>query len=476
MAGTRQSSYLPAQVPTPDAPSIKNTTAPPTAARETPDVRRAPSPPPSDDGLFTKSYYEGLAQRWGVTVAEFDYREDKPGLWLHDLDRAGIGHDGWSLSPWALAYYDRYPDELDDERTRNHYERGTGKPRVKTFVDIKEVTPLVRGNDGNFKPASSWQVLPDEPTADLGGPSHWYTRPPKPRSNWLETLSRTPNTTGPQRPQPPARPDRKVHRLQAPHDHQYQSVERPASNRSETKTELPGVDEGPAAPRGAGDDYFSLVAEDAWLMQVDENSAEGFEEGLVDVDGDDFEDHLGDVLEDDLEDEASDDLNIEPRDIFEDDDEHGAEDGVQDSAEGDVEDDIEDATQANPEGNPSHDLEDTSILSDMSAPDEDLALQMYREDLEKLHSHLIKHSRDSLWRSFSFDTREEYETALPLYNKGLPKLGNKEAEVVSLEEAMKARRDYNEYLREHMPKPADGDKEPEPSTVRRKPRRSTRNK
>jgi len=359
-----------------------------------------------------------------------------------------------------------------DERARNHYERGMGKPRVKPFVDIKEVTPLVRGNDGNFKPATKWQEVPDEPTVDLGGPSHWYTRTPKPRSNWLETLSRTPNTTGPQPPQPPARPDRKVYRLPTPHDHQYEPVGDPSSSSSEPGTGLPRVDEGSAVPTGVGDAYFSLAAEDAWPMEVDDDFAEGFEERLVDVDGDDF----GDDLQDDLEDKGSDDLHFEPQNVLEDDDEDGAEDGVQDNAEGDVEDSIEDAPQASAKDDPIHDLEDTSVLSDMSAPDEDLALQMYREDLQKLHSHLIKQSRDSLWRSISFDTREEYETALPLYNKGLPKLGNKEAEVVSLEDAMKARRDYDEYLREHMPKPADRKTEPEPSTVRRQPRRSTRNK
>jgi len=364
---------------------------------------------------------------------------------------------------------------MDDERTRNHYERGTGKPRVKTFVDIKEVTPLVRGNDGNFKPATKWQEVPDEPTLDLGGPSHWYTKAPKPRSNWLETLNQTPNTTGPQHPQPPARPDRKVYRLPTPHDHDYQSDEESSSSRSRPETGLPGVDEGSAAPTGVGDAYFSLAAEGTWPMEVDDDFAEGFEERLVDVDGDDFGYHLGDELED-VEDEDSDELHIEPQDIFEDDDEDGAEDGVQNSAEGGVEDSIGDAPQASLEGHPLDNIEDTSILSDMSAPDEDLALQMYREDLEKIRSHLIRESRDSLWRSFSFDIREEYETALPLYNKGLPKLGNKEAEVVSLEDAMKARRDYDEYLREHMPKPADKKKEPEPSTVRRQPRRSTRNK
>ncbi|KAI4708012.1 hypothetical protein J4E89_007130 [Alternaria sp. Ai002NY15] len=450
--------------------------ASPNVARESPDARRTPSPQPSEDGLFTKSYYDGLADRWGVTVAEFDYQEDRPRFWLRNLDRTGSDHDEEILSPWALAYYDKYPDEMVDERTRNHYERGMGKPRVKPFVDIKDVTPLVRDNDGNFKPATKWQEVPDEPTVDLGGPSHWYTRPPKPRSNWLEALNRTPNATGPQRPQPPARPDRKVHRLQAPHGHHYQSVEEPASNRSEPETELPGVDEGPAAPTGGGDAYFSLVAEDAWLMQVDHNSAEGVGERLVDVDGDALGYHLGDVLEDDLEDEASDDLRIESQNVSEDEGEIRAEGGIQDNAEGDIKDNVEDAPQASPKDDPIHGLDDTSILSDMSAPDEDLALLMYREDLEKLHSHLIKQSRDSLWRSFSFDTREEYETALPLYNKGLPKLGNKEAEVVSLEDAMKARRDYDEYLHEHMPKPADRKKEPEPSTVRRQPRRSTRNK
>ncbi|KAI4923945.1 hypothetical protein J4E85_008102 [Alternaria conjuncta] len=472
MEGTRRVSYHPTQGPTLDASSIKDTTASPNVARESPDARRTPSPQPSQDGLFTKSYYDGLADRWGVTVDEFDYQEDRPRFWLRNLDRTGPDHDEESLSPWALAYYDRYPGEMDDERTRNHYERGTGKPRVETFVDIKEVTPLVRGNDGNFKPAAKWQEVPDEPTADLGGPSYWYTRPPKPRSNWLEALSRTPNATGPQRPQPPARPDRKVHRLQAPPDDDYQSVEEPSTSRSGPGTGLPGVDEGFAAPTGAGGAYFSLAAEDAWPMEVDDDFAERFEERLVDVDGDDF----GDDLQDDLEDKGSDDLHFEPQNVLEDDDEDGAEDGVQDNAEGDVEDSIEDAPQASAKDDPIHDLEDTSVLSDMSAPDEDLALQMYREDLQKLHSHLIKQSRDNLWRSFSFDTREEYETALPLYNKGLPKLGNKEAEVVSLEDAMKARRDYDEYLREHMPKPADRKKEPEPSTVRRQPRRSTRNK
>jgi len=365
---------------------------------------------------------------------------------------------------------------MEDERTRNHYERGTGKPRVKPFVDIKEVTPLVRGSDGNFKPATNWQEVPDEPTVDLGGPSHWYTKAPKPRSNWLETLSRTPNTTGPQRPQPRARPDRKVHRLQAPHGHQYQPVDEPSSSSSELGTGLPGVDEGFAAPTGVGDAGFSLAAEGAWPIELDDYFAEGFEERLVDVDGDDFEYHLGDGLKDDLEDEGSEDFPIKPQDILEDDDEDGVADGVQDSAEGAAEDSIEDAPQANPKDDPIHGLDDTSMLSDMSAPDEDLALQMYREDLEKLRSHLIKESRDSLWRSFSFDTREEYETALPLYNKGLPKLGNKEAEVVSLEDAMKARRDYDEYLRKHVPKPADKTKEPSPSTVRRQPRRSTRNR
>ncbi|KAI4622038.1 hypothetical protein J4E80_004415 [Alternaria sp. BMP 0032] len=450
--------------------------ASPNIARESPDARRTPSPQPSEDGLFTKSYYEGLADRWGVTVAEFDYQEDRPRFWLRNLDRTGLDQDEEILSPWALAYYDKYPDEMDDERTRNHYERGTGKPRVKPFVDIKEVTPLGRGNDGNFKPAAQWQEVPDEPTLDLGGPSHWYTRPSKPRSNWLETLNRTPNTTGPQRPQPLARPDRKVHRLPTLHDHQYQPVGYPSSSISEPETGVPGVDEGFAAPTGAGDADFSLAAEDAWSMEVDDDVAEGFEERLEDVDGDDFGYPLGDELKDDVEDEDSDDLQIEPQAIFEDDDEDGAKDGVQNSVEGDVEDGIEDAPQASPEGHPLDSLEDTSILSDMSAPDEDLALQMYREDLENLRSHLIKQSRDSLWRSFSFDTREEYETALPLYYKGLPKLGNKEAEVMSLEDAMKARRDYDEYLRENMPKPADRKKEPEPSTVRRQPRRSTRNK
>ncbi|KAI4649898.1 uncharacterized protein J4E79_009744 [Alternaria viburni] len=475
MEGTRRLSYPQTQGPTLDAPSIKATVTSPAAARETPDDRRSPSPPPPDDGIFNKSYYEGLADRWGVTVAEFDYREDKPGVWLHDLDRAGIGHDGWSLSPWALAYYDKYPNEMDDERTRDQYERGTGKPRVKPFVDIKEVTPLVRGNDGNFKPATKWQEVPDEPTVDLGGPSNWYTRTPKPRSNWLETLSRTPNTTGPQPPQPPARPDRKVYRLPTPHDHQYEPVGDPSSSSSEPGTGLPRVDEGSAVPTGVGDAYFSLAAEGAWPMDVDDDFVEGFEERLVDVDGDDFEHHLGNELED-VEDKDRNDLHIEPQDVFEDDDEDGAEGGVQDNAEGDIEDNVEDAPQASPKDDPFHGLDDTSILSDMSAPDEDLALQMYREDLENIHSHLIKESRDSLWRSLSFDIREEYETALPLYNKGLPKLGNKEAEVVSLEDAMKARRDYDEYLRDHMPKPADQKKEPELSTVRRQPRRSARNK
>ncbi|KAI4630881.1 hypothetical protein J4E83_002405 [Alternaria metachromatica] len=467
MAGTRRSSYPPAQGSTLDAFFTEDTTASPEIARESPDARRTPSPQPSEDGIFTKSYYEGLAERWGVTVAEFNYQEDRPRFWLRNLDRTGLDHDE-RLSPWALAYYDKYPNEMNDERTRNHYERGTGKPRVKTFVDMKGVTPLVRDNDGNFKPATQWQEVPDEPTVDLGGPSHWYTRTPKPRSNWLETLNRTPNTTGPQRPQPPARPDRKVHRLPTLHDHQYQPVRYPPSSSSEPETGLPGVDEGSAAPKGAGDANFSPAAEDAWPMEVDDDFAEGFEERLVDVDGDDF----GDDLQDDLEDEGSDDLHIEPQNVLEDD----YEDGVQDNAEGDVEDSIEDAPQASAKDDPIHDLEDISVLSDMSAPDEDLALQMYREDLEKIHSHLIKETRDSLWRSLPFDTREEYETALPLYNKGLPKLGNKEAEVVSLEDAMKARRDYDEYLRENMPKPADRNKEPEPSTVRRQPRRSTRNK
>ncbi|KAI4693716.1 uncharacterized protein J4E84_002290 [Alternaria hordeiaustralica] len=438
----------------------------PDVARESPDARRTPSPQPSEDGLFTKSYYEGLAERWGVTVAEFNYREDRPRFWLRNLDRTGLDHDE-RLSPWALAYYDKYPDEMVDERTRNHYERGMGKPRVKEFMDIKGVTPVVKDNDGNFKPATQWQEVPDEPTVDLGGPSHWYTRPPKPRSNWLETLNRTPNTTGPQRPQPPARPDRKVHRLPTLHDHQYEPVGYPSSSSSEPETGLPGVDEGSAAPTGAGDANSSLAAEGAWPMEVDDNFAEGFEERLVDADGDDYGYQLGDELED-VQDEDSDDLHIEPQDVFEDDDEDGAEGGVGNS--------IEDAPQASPKGNSFDGLEDTSILSDMSAPDEDLALQMYREDLENIHSHLIKESRDNLWRSLSFDTREEYETALPLYNKRLPKLGNKEAEVVSLEDAMKARRDYGEYLREHMPKPADRKKEPEPPTVRRQPRRSTRNK
>lgn len=207
-------------------------------------------------------------------------------------------------------------------------------------------------------------------------------------------------------------------------------------------------------------------------MDVDDEVVEGLEERLVDADRDDFEYHLGDDLKDGLEDEASEDFLIESQNVCkddnEDDNENGAEDGVEDGIEG--------ALQASPEGDSIHDLEDTFVLSDMSAPEEGLTLQMYCEDLQKLRSHLIKEPRDSLWSSCSFDTREEYETELPFYNKGPPKLGNKEAEGLSLEDAMEARRDCDEYLREHMPKPGDKEKEPEPAAGRRQPRRSTRNK
>jgi hypothetical protein len=88
--------------------------------------------------------------------AEFDYQNDVPRIWLRDSERSSIDHDEWSLSPWALAYYDRYPEDMDDE-TLECYHRSIGKPRVDRFMDTKEVTSVVKGNDGSFKPATSWQ-------------------------------------------------------------------------------------------------------------------------------------------------------------------------------------------------------------------------------------------------------------------------------------------------------------------------------
>lgn len=117
-----------------------------------------------EDDLQNDEYYKGLVKRWGVKEEEFDCRNCQPRVWLHDMEQAQRDHDGWYLSPWALAYYDRYPEELEeDSKVRNCYERSMYKPRIERFMDTKEVTLAVIWGGRHFISVSlSSEVLEED--------------------------------------------------------------------------------------------------------------------------------------------------------------------------------------------------------------------------------------------------------------------------------------------------------------------------
>jgi hypothetical protein len=212
-------------------------------------------------------------------------------------------------------------------------------------------------------------------------------------------------------------PSHNVGGLQYQDSNQSQAIDEHASKRSDTGGEFHELDEGYAGHMGAEPSQLHAVTEGTRPLDPRDDLGLSFKHGFATVLEEDpaaaFEAFSGVSLENSF------------RAIFEDDD------------------------------------EEMYVESDISEPDEDLALQMYREDLEEIRSRLIKERRTILWRSFSPETRREYETDLPLYYAKLPRLDDEPAEQKSLENDMQRRKAYDGYLREHMPTPQDTKEEPE---------------
>jgi hypothetical protein len=332
-----------------------------------------------------------------------------------------------------------------DEVTRHYYERDRNQPRVERFMDTKEVTCLVKGNDGDFVLAAEWKEAPDEPKDDAGGPSHWYRREPKLCSNWIETSRRPPKTTGPQRSLSPARPYHNTDGLQVPNHHQSQATNEPSSAPFGAGNERPEYGEASVADVDVEDVYSQLAMGNSYPM----GPADRFG-GVFDAFADLREDALEEGDQNHRKDNHGSNIGINPRDG------------------------VEENPQVISDDSPSGSLEDNPMLRDMSQADADLMLKTYREALERIRSHHLNESRDSLWRSFSPDTRTNYEAELPLADTGLPELGNNPAEEMSLADAMAARKVHEDYLREHMPKLPDKKQGPEQARGADPPRRSTR--
>ncbi|CAO2653663.1 Nn.00g030740.m01.CDS01 [Neocucurbitaria sp. VM-36] len=90
---------------------------------------------PRQASTFTaKTKHEDIAAQWGVMPDHMDYKSKLPKLWVESEEGGNI-----ELSPWALAWFDKQPQRLDDfsEEYAQAYKIGFKDPRVKVLVDVE---------------------------------------------------------------------------------------------------------------------------------------------------------------------------------------------------------------------------------------------------------------------------------------------------------------------------------------------------